>query len=173
MRLIPMIGCTVLLTGASGFLGKVVLEELLRLGHSYRLSRILVLIRPSKTKTAQQRFLGEVASSKCFEHLPAKWIECVAVVEGDLSQPNCGIDEALLPWVCEETTHIINCAACVSFDLALVEATTANVSTALNVISLAKSCPRLRGLVTTSTAYVARHRDGLIQPELAPLSLSS
>ncbi|KAJ9602274.1 hypothetical protein H2200_013129 [Cladophialophora chaetospira] len=163
----------ILLTGVTGFLGKVVLEELLRRRHECNFSKIFVLLRAAKGKTAHQRFLDEVASSKCFENLSPKWIEYVEVIEGDLSLPNCGIDDSLLPLICAESTHIMNCAACVSFDLPLIEATKANVSTARNLISLAKSCPRLRGMATTSTAYVAPHRSGLITPTPAPLPYSA
>lgn len=159
----------ILLTGVTGFLGKVVLEELIRRRHEYTLDKILVLLRPSKGKSAQQRFHQEVAQSKCFEKLPAKWIGYVEVVEGDLTQPKCGLDEQWYPLICAETTHIINCAACVAFDLPLADAAKSNVSTALNLITLAKCCPRLQGMVTTSTAYVAAHTPGSIRPMLAPL----
>jgi alcohol-forming fatty acyl-CoA reductase len=159
----------IFLTGASGFLGKVVLEELIRRRDEYILDQIFVLLRPSKGLSAQQRFDRGIVASKCFENLPPTWVDHVVVVEGDLCQPNAGIADDFLPAICKEVTHIINCAACVSFDLSLVEAVKSNVLTAKNLICLAQACPNLASLVTTSTAYVAAHKAGMIAPKPATL----
>ena len=160
---------TILLTGSTGFLGKVVLEELLRRRHEYSLNRIVLLIRSSKKLQAQDRFITEVAPSPCFERLGPDWCQSILVVQGDLTEPNCGLETQSSQKICSDVTHIINCAACVAFDLPLAAAAEANVGSALNLIALAKACPRLQGMVTTSTSYVARFVESTITPALAPL----
>ncbi len=90
-------------------------------------------------------------------------------VEGDLSLPSCGISEQTLEKICGEITHIIHCAGCVSFEAPILEAVGANITTALNVCNLAKDCPNLQRLTTTSTAYVQPHINGGIYEKLVDL----
>ena len=54
-------GRQILLTGATGFVGKVVLESLLRRRESLGITRVHVLIRPRKGRSARQRFIEEIA----------------------------------------------------------------------------------------------------------------
>jgi fatty acyl-CoA reductase len=54
-------GKQVFLTGGTGFMGKCLLEKLLR--SLQGLKRVIVLVRPKKEKTARQR-LDELLSSK-------------------------------------------------------------------------------------------------------------
>lgn len=160
---------TIWLTGTTGFLGKVVLEELIRRSEEYSLQKIIVLLRPSNTLCAQDRFYSEVASSPCFSMLHPQWQEKVEVVQGDLTQPNCGLNPKTLQRLCLEVTHIINCAASVAFDLPLIDAAIANVGSALNLIDVARSCFNLQAMVTTSTSYVAAFTDSTIPAAVAPL----
>ena len=53
----------ILLTGATGFLGKVVLEELLRRREELNAEKIYCLIRPRRTQTAEKRFQKEIKRS--------------------------------------------------------------------------------------------------------------
>lgn len=55
---------TIFLTGATGFVGKVVLEKFLRTCGNYK--RIYVMVRPKKGKTNQQR-LEEIFASELFD----------------------------------------------------------------------------------------------------------
>lgn len=63
---------TILVTGVTGFLGKVVLEELVRrkTEGSIHFDHVLVLIRPARGKSPSQRFTEKVATSPCFSKLP-------------------------------------------------------------------------------------------------------
>ena len=161
----------VLVTGYTGFLGKVVVEELCRQQNAGILPyhRILVLIRPSKTQTARDRFL-HTTNAVCFSQLPRDcWSSMVEVVEADLAIPNLGLDSIIFKSLCASITHIIHCAASVDFDLSLADATLANVNTSLNILHLARECPQLRQMVDVSTAYVSSPRNGTIQEVLAPL----
>lgn len=147
----------ILLTGVTGFVGKVVLEELFRLRQQRPFARVAVLIRPKKDRTAQERFEQDLLPSECFQHLPADWQRDVWVLDGDLAQPQLGIDDENYAELSTQLTHIINCAASVEFDLPLAEAAEANITSALNVLELAQACPQLRRFVNVSTAYVTPH----------------
>ena len=164
-------GSELLLTGATGFLGKVVLHELLRRREALGVERIHLLIRANDSGFAEKRFKNEIAASPCFAGLATGWQDWVEVVPCELARPNAGLESGRREGLSERITHVIHCAASVQFDLALQEAATANITTALEILELAKSCRRLESLVSVSTAYVTPHgSDGRIVPErLAPL----
>jgi alcohol-forming fatty acyl-CoA reductase len=161
---------TFLLTGATGFLGKVVLEELVRRKDELKVGKVHVVIRPTGSRTAAERFAHEVVASPCFSRLPAGWTRIVEVVEADLEHPGLGLN-GHGAGLAAEVTHIVHAAASVSFDLPIAEAAKANIVAALNVLELAKRCPRLERMVDVSTAYVTPHGggDGHVAEVLAPL----
>ncbi|KAK7736988.1 hypothetical protein SLS53_006744 [Cytospora paraplurivora] len=109
---------TILLTGVTGFVGKVVLEELVRrrAEGTVQFDRILVPIRPLRGQTALERFLGKVVKSPCFSRLPGGWHNDVRVITCDLMEPGCGLNAASKEELTSKVTHIIHCAGCVSFD---------------------------------------------------------
>lgn len=163
---------TWLLTGVTGFLGKVMLEELMRRADELAVDRVLVLIRAKGAASAADRFRKEVARAACFAALPGGWTSRVTVLDGDLSTGDLGLsgpDRAQLAAV----THIVHSAASVSFDLPVAEAARANIHTSLHLLDVARDCAALERFVYVSTAYVTPHPgDGVAIPEaLVPLPL--
>lgn len=161
---------TFLLTGVTGFLGKVVLEEILRRRDELGVEKVHVVIRRSGSRTAAERFAHEVVASPCFAALPPDWTRLVEVVQADLETPGLGLN-GHGHGLEQSVTHVVHAAASVSFDLPIAEAAQANVVAALNVLEFAKRCPRLERMVDVSTAYVTPHggRDARVPEELAPL----
>lgn len=159
------------LTGVTGFLGKVVLEELLRRREELCIERVHVLIRPSGARGSAERFADEVANSPCFARLPGGWSRHVHVVQGALEEPGLGLDAAVRAELGRRITHVLHSAASVSFDLPLARAARANVSTSLTLLDVVRSWRRLERLLYVSTAYVAPHRGDAtpIAEALAPL----
>jgi len=167
----------ILLTGATGFLGKVVLEEIVRLRPD---AYVTLIIRPKGKLTARDR-LEQLSRSQCFSRLPDSWTGRVGAMAGDLSRPGCGLEPVDRYALGRRVTHIIHCAASIEFDLPVHEAAEANVKSTLNVLELARECQNLRSVVNVSTAYVTPHRgtghrggghsrgSGPIHEELAPL----
>lgn len=172
-------GRTIFLTGVTGFLGKVVLEELIRRRYELKIEKVTVLIRPSKSLTHEaitkgshfsSRFHDEVVISKCFAQLAPGWTRYVEPVYGDLGQAQCGLDTATYEKISRETTHIVHCAACVQFDLSLSSSLDINLQGTLNILQLARTCSSLERFVYTSTAYVTPHgKHDQIREELASL----
>lgn len=146
---------TFLLTGVTGFVGKVVLEELVRRRDELSVAKVRLVIRGKGAHAARDRFAREVAASPCFAGLPPGWTELVDVVEADLEKPGLGLAGG--PQELDDVTHIVHAAASISFDLPIQDAARANVVTALGMLDLARQMPRLERMVYISTAYVTPH----------------
>ena len=165
-------GSEVFLTGATGFVGKVVLEELLRRREEIGLHRVYLLIRPTKYESSPvARFKNELVPSPCFSNLDEDWPNYITVVSGELTQPGCGLGAEDKETITRNVSHIINCAASIEFDLPLPEAAAANITSSLNVLELGRACEKLKAFVGVSTAYVAPHisEDTIISESLIPL----
>ncbi|RZC36697.1 NAD binding 4 domain containing protein [Asbolus verrucosus] len=84
---------TIFLTGGSGFLGKVLIEKLLR--ECYNLTKIYVMMRPKKGKNAKERFDG-FFDQPCFDLIKSKGInftEKVFLINGNCEEPLLGLSE--------------------------------------------------------------------------------
>ena len=150
-------GRSFLLTGVTGFLGKVLLEEMFRRREELALERVYVVIRSRGSRHAGERFRREVAASPCFSQLPEDWARDVVVVEGLLERPSLGLEAGLRDELASRVTHVIHAAASVKFDLPLEQAARSNVTTSLNLLELARGFARLERMVSLSTAYVTPH----------------
>jgi thioester reductase-like protein len=142
-----------LLTGGTGFLGKVVLDELLRRRAELGLARVYVLARPAAGVSPADR-AAQLLSATGHGGNGAAGLE---VVEGDIRNPGCGIESAAAARLRGRLTHVIHCAAATDFDLPVAAAAAINTHGPLNVASLAAGCPGLRSLAHVSTAYVTPH----------------
>ena len=139
-------GATVLLTGALGFLGKVVLERLLA---SSKPARVFLLLRPKHGYSAQER-LAHAKTRPCFAHLPPRGYRRRARGRHRVAGPRLGRRRRRRRRH-DPRDHM---AASVDFDLPLADAARADAVGALHVLEFARGCPRLKRLVHTSTAYV-------------------
>ncbi len=161
-------GRHVLLTGATGFLGKVwlamALEQLPAVG------RLWVLVRPGAQVTARRRFENTVNSSPAFAGLHARFgpglsryiAERVEVVEGDLARPSLGMDPETASRLSRDVDLIVHCAGQVDFNPDFRKALAANVDATLNLAEFAERCDRA-ALLHVSTCYVAGVRQGRIE----------
>jgi len=147
----------VLLTGATGFVGKVVLSELLRRREPLGVERVLALVRAGDPERADARLGADVVGSPCFAAEPPGWEKRIEAVLGDITRPGLGLSAEARERIRTEVTHVIHCAASIEFSLPLAEATAVNAAGALHALELARSCPRLASLVIVSTAYVTPH----------------
>ncbi|KAG7428793.1 Fatty acyl-CoA reductase wat [Fusarium oxysporum f. sp. raphani] len=159
----------VLVTGATGFLGKVVVEELLRLRAAHDIQQVILLIRKKDSFNAKTRFAQQISSSPCFSLLPKSWVEYIQVMDADLACFRCGLGDNEYGQVCEAVTHIIHTAACIKFDSEVSDAISSNIDSSRNVLSLAKDCDKLQQLVVTSTAYVTPPQEAPIYESLVDL----
>mmetsp|Transcript_15153 Transcript_15153/g.25962 ORF Transcript_15153/g.25962 Transcript_15153/m.25962 type:complete len:588 (-) Transcript_15153:723-2486(-) len=150
----------VFLTGASGFIGKTLLEKLLREVPSIK--RIYILIRTNAGKTAETRLRHEFVENDLFHQL-RQWhgasfetffFDKVIPVSGDLSLPDLGISGEMLTRLKEEVHVILNLAGDVNFRLPIDKALKINTLSGLEIAKIALGCSQLEVLLHTSTCYV-------------------
>lgn len=160
-------GKRILLTGATGFLAKVVLEKVIRLVPD--IGGVTLLIRGN----AQERFVREVAASSIFDTLraerPAALAECFAqrihCVSGDITRSAFGLTPAAFITLAGRVDVIINAAASVDFREPLDEALAINTRSLHQLTALARASGA--PLIQVSTCYVHGYLQGDIQEELA------
>jgi thioester reductase-like protein len=126
----------VLLTGATGFVGREVLSRLLARGGRH----VFALVRARDDDEAAGR-------------LPAH--ERLTAVAGDIERPGLGLDDATAARLRREISLVVHCAASVSFELPLEESRRVNVEGTRRVLDFARGCDELERLSYVSTAYVA------------------
>lgn len=144
-----------LITGVTGFLGKVVLADLIRRREELGVAELRVLVRSRGSKRAEARFRETVAASPCFAGLPANWQRLVTVLDGDLTDAALGLPDPAR--ALEGVTHIVHSAATIEFDLPAAEAARTNIDAALHLLAQAERIATLRRFVYVSTAYVTPH----------------
>jgi long-chain acyl-CoA synthetase len=149
---------TVLLTGASGFLGTEVARRLLQ---QPELS-VIALVRAENQERAIHRL------ARAWWDYP-ELIEAIGTrVEGlcgDVALPQLGLDTTIYADVVKRVTHIIHTAADLRLNAPLDELRKTNVQGTANVVELARAIERdhgLKRLAHVSTAYVCGKRKGVI-----------
>ena len=161
----------VLVTGGTGFLGTALVEKMLRSLPS--LGRLYLIVRPSREKSAQERFerdvLGSAAFAKLREELGDDFSERVAqkvrILEGDVHSESLGLGAEDLDELAREVDAVIHSAASVVFDAPLDAAVGSNVRGTLGLLALARSWEKKPLFMHVSTAYVAGTEGGLIREE--------
>ncbi|XP_049883818.1 fatty acyl-CoA reductase wat-like [Pectinophora gossypiella] len=146
-------GTTVLVTGGTGFLGKLLVEKLLRSCPDLR--KLYLLARPKKNKDIAKRLqeqFDDVLYDKLRKENP-NFIQKIGIIEGDVGQLNLGIKEEDRTRIMEEVEVIFHGAATVRFDEALRLAVEINVRGTREILLLARGCSKLRAMVHISTAY--------------------
>jgi len=152
----------ILITGGTGFLGKVLLYLLLR--HHPEIGRIFLLIRGDK-KSSQNRFRREILDSPALaplrdrlgKHFDAYVEERVAVVAGDITEPGL-ITEGAEELGDKPLDAVVHCAGLVNFEASLEKAYAINVTGVNHVIEF---CRRHKAaLLHVSTCYAAGAADG-------------
>jgi long-chain acyl-CoA synthetase len=158
----------ILLTGSSGFLGKVVLALLLDRYPDFK--HLHVLIRGAKGLSAADRFEREVLGSpalrpvleKAQHRRPAfRAADKITVWPGDIGLPSLGLAGTALHRLGGRISLIINCAGRVDFFPPLDDSLRANVDSIEHLLAIA---PRLGArLLHVSTCFVCGEADGLIE----------
>ena len=148
---------TVLLTGATGFVGMEVMARLIERGDG---THVIAVIRAQDHEEASARLRGVLGL--LFDD-PTVAAGRVSAIPGDITVDGLGLSEMDRLFVLERATSIIHCAASISFDLPLLQAMNINAGGADRVAEIAHALAergRLRRVVHVSTAYVAGRHHG-------------
>jgi thioester reductase-like protein len=143
----------ILLTGATGLLGRSLLRDLAAAGR-----RVAVVVRRGKVGSVADR-VDELLDD--WREVTGAEVGCPVVLEGDLASEGLGLPAAQHDWIAANVREVIHSAASLSFQRreADDEPYTSNVTGTRNVLALCRSAG-IRRLHHVSSAYVCGLRTG-------------
>jgi len=144
---------SILLTGATGFLGGELLVRLIEQTDR----EIITLVRAEDDAAAAARLDATLGVLLPPDRLAPGRVRAVAA---HLDQPGLGRPDRDLDALVADVDAVVHCAASVQFTLPLDEARSINVDGTRAVLDLAARAPALERFVHVSTAYVAGDRPG-------------
>jgi nucleoside-diphosphate-sugar epimerase len=156
-------GKVLLITGCTGFIGKVMLEKLIR--SCPDIGRIYVIIRQREGITLEQRLKKEIFDSimfkECFYRHPE--LEHIAktkiiAVSGNIGVENIGMDPEVSARLQEEIDVVISCAASVLFSVPLLTLMKSNYFGPLMLLDFTKKCKHAKVFCQVSTTGVNSHK---------------
>ncbi|KAM0844043.1 hypothetical protein ACQ4PT_057323 [Festuca glaucescens] len=161
-------GKNILITGSTGFLGKVLVEKILRVQPDVK--RIFLLVRASDVESAKLRIQMEVTGREIFQMLKEEHgmefddfiEEKIRPLAGDIMYENFGLDTGNLRELYKDLDIIVNGAATTKISERYDVAFDANVLGAKHVCAFANKCAKLKMLLHVSTAYAAGEQEGII-----------
>jgi HAD superfamily hydrolase (TIGR01490 family) len=155
-------GRSVLLAGASGFVGKLVLAACLN--ELPELREIRLLLRADDDAAARRRLEQEVLGSNLFDHVSPEVALAVEsgrlhAIAGDLTAERLGRASGA---ELGDVDVVINCAASVSFEQPLDDALELNSRGPVRLLEALEAAGSRPAIVHISTAYAAGARTGLV-----------
>jgi nucleoside-diphosphate-sugar epimerase len=163
-----------LLTGATGFVGKELLAQ--AASHPY-VEEVVSVVRPETVRDRKTKQVVKVLSARERGvlllkrlHVSGKAAARFRFVEGDVEKPGFGIDAAELERLRRELTHVVHCAASVSFDDPYASSFRANVLGCRNALAFSKQLQAAPGSrfvahVAIETSYIHGRRKRTIAQE--------
>ncbi|KOC68027.1 Putative fatty acyl-CoA reductase [Habropoda laboriosa] len=144
---------SIFITGGTGFVGKLLIEKLLR--ECPGISFIYLLVRPKKGKDMHQR-IEELFDDPVFGMLKEKhpkFRHQIVPIFGDCCEPRFGMSAADRERITREVSIVFHVAATVRFDESLKHAVPINVRAPKDALELCKEMSCLKSFVHVSTAY--------------------
>jgi nucleoside-diphosphate-sugar epimerase len=133
----------VLLTGATGFVGKEILAQA---ADDRRIGEIVAVVRPETVRDHKTKEVVKVLGAAQRGSLLLRRLHITGArarkfrfVDGDIEKPDLGIEPGELARLRPTLTHVIHCAASVSFDDTYESSFRANVLGCRNALAFAKS----------------------------------
>ncbi|CAN6197740.1 unnamed protein product [Urochloa humidicola] len=151
----------ILITGSTCFLGKILVEKILRVQPDVK--RIYLPVRAPDEESAKKRVETEVIGKQLFGLLRethGKGFQ--SFIEEKVIHENFGVEGAQLSQMAQELNVIVNGAATTNFYERYDVALDVNVMGVKHMCQLARQCPNLEVILHVSTAYVVGERQGLI-----------
>ncbi|XP_023238990.1 putative fatty acyl-CoA reductase CG5065 isoform X2 [Centruroides sculpturatus] len=149
---------SVLITGATGFVGKVLVEKLLR--SCSNIKYIYLLLRTKDGMGCRQR-LDQLLGSQIFAHLKRenpKSLTKVIPISGDVTLPGLGLSETDTNILTANVSVVFHCAATVKFDEPFKKSVSINVEGTRRIVELCHKMVHISALVHVSTAYCFCYR---------------
>ncbi|XP_062402811.1 fatty acyl-CoA reductase 1 isoform X2 [Sardina pilchardus] len=146
-------GKSVLITGATGFMGKVLLEKLLRSCPGVKV--VYVLVR-SKAGQAPHVRIADMVNCKLFDRLRDEqpdFAEKIVAVNSDLTLPELDLRKEDQETLAANVNIVFHCAATIRFNEPLKDAVQLNVLATQKMVALAHRMKQLEVFIHVSTAY--------------------
>jgi long-chain acyl-CoA synthetase len=165
-------GRTILLTGATGFLGKAFLSMLLRFHPD--IDQVYVLIRPRTDQSAHERFFAQIAANSVMEPLREIYEEgylefikekCTPLA-GDITEEHLGLDEEEARAISSRLDVLINSAGLTNFNPNLESALTINALSQFKLLDFIRLGANNASYMHVSTTFVAGCVNGKVREEL-------
>uniref|UniRef100_A0A7N6BYE1 Fatty acyl-CoA reductase n=1 Tax=Anabas testudineus TaxID=64144 RepID=A0A7N6BYE1_ANATE len=160
-------GKSVLITGATGFMGKVLVEKLLR--SCPEVKALYILVRPKAGQSMQQR-VSDMMKCKLFDRVREDnpdFYQKIIPISSELTQPGLAISPEDVEKLSACINIVFHCAATIRFDEPLKHALQLNVIATQQLLSLAHQMHHLEAFIHISTAYAncnRKHIDEVIYP---------
>lgn len=146
-------GRSVFITGATGFMGKVLVEKLLR--SCPEIEKIYLLMRPSKGQSVECR-LKDLINNQIFDVVRKQQSNAmtkIVAVTGDVTLPGYGLSASDLNLLIENVSIVFNSAATIKFNEELKDAIEMNVKGPMQLLEICRQMKRLEAFVHVSTAF--------------------
>lgn len=160
-------GKSVLITGATGFMGKVLVEKLLR--SCPEVKALYLLVRPKAGQSMQER-VQDMLKCKLFDRVredDPEFHQKIVPISSELTQPGLALSADDVRKLADCINIVFHCAATIRFDEPLKHALQLNVIATQQLLALAQQMQHLQAFIHISTAYAncnRRHIDEVIYP---------
>ncbi|GJQ74568.1 hypothetical protein Trydic_g21429 [Trypoxylus dichotomus] len=144
----------ILITGGTGYIGKVLIEKLLR--SQPDINKIYLLIRPNKGKTIENRVKDDIFSKPIFQKVKEanpNFMDKIVLIHGDILEPGLGLSESDKLTLKNEINIVYNSAASLNMKAPLKDNVRGNVVSVLALLDLCRHMVNLKSVVILSTAY--------------------
>jgi nucleoside-diphosphate-sugar epimerase len=164
----------VLLTGATGFLGKEILRQVV---DEKRIEELIAVIRPEKIRDPKTKEVLKVLSPQERGELLLKRLGISGVrakkfrfINGDIEKPKLGILPEDMAALQKSVTHVVHCAASVSFDDTYENSYRANVAGSRNALDFSLSLQQAKDSkfvshIAIETSYIHGRKKRTIAQE--------
>ncbi|GLJ05638.1 hypothetical protein SUGI_0021940 [Cryptomeria japonica] len=171
-------GKNFLITGATGFVAKVLIECILRVQPD--VGKLFLLIRAEDSSSALNRMNVEVMNMEIFKVLQRKYadeyekfmLEHLVPIKGDLTRDDLGIQADEADMLIKETDIIVSSAANTTFDERYDFALEMNTKGVCRLMEFGKRCKRVQLLMHISTAYANGQIQGRALEKLLKMEYS-
>lgn len=146
-------GANIFISGGTGFLGKVVIEKLLRCCPD--LENIYVLMRPKKGLNSEQRF-EEFQKHEVFNRIRngcPKALSKMTVISGDMGSVGLGLSQQDESMLIAKISVVFHVAATVKFNEDMKDAADLNTLGTVQMMEFCSKIKNLKSVVHVSTAY--------------------
>ncbi|KAI9553796.1 ABC protein [Daphnia sinensis] len=146
-------GRSVFVTGATGFMGKVLVEKLLRACPG--IERLYLLMRPSRGQSVECRLQGLI-QNQIFDKVKKQQPDVmgkITAVTGDMTSLGLGLSPSNLQLLLDNVSIVFHSAATIRFNEELKTAMRMNVKGPLQLLEICRQMKHLQALVHVSTAF--------------------